>query len=72
MKKKSDKVKVYIIESESGWGQKVDQTLEFDTIAKAKSYCKKYNRQHCPPMDQTPDWYMYARMEGQDDFGMIR
>lgn len=65
--------KVFIIESEAGWGQRVDETLTFPTRAEAETYCREYNRKHNPPMDNTPSWYMYARLEGQDPFsGMLR
>lgn len=65
-------VKVYIIESERGWGQKTEDTLEFDTREEAEGYAREYNRKHNPPLDHTPDWYMYARVEGQQEFGMLR
>ena len=65
----TEKVKVHIIESEAGWGQKVDETLEFDTLEEAITYCKDYNTLHNPPMENTPDWYMYARLVNQDIFG---
>jgi hypothetical protein len=65
--------KVYIIESEAGWGQKVEETLEFPTREEAEKYCREYNNKHNPPRDATPGWYMYARLEGQDPFsGMLR
>ncbi len=70
--KKKKKCKVYIIESELGWGQKIEGEKEFDTPEEARKFCKKYNNKHCPPLAVTPDWYMYARMEGQEEFGMIR
>ena len=64
-------VKVYIIESEAGWGPSVEETLEFETEEKAYLYCKEYNNKYNPPGD-APSWYMYARMEGQKEGGMIR
>jgi len=64
-------VKVFIIESEEGWGQKVDSEKEFDTREEAVQYCKDYNDEHNPP-GHTPDWYMYARVEDQEGYGMIR
>lgn len=63
--------KVYIIESEKGWGKRIEDTLEFDTPELAEKYCREYNRKYNPPMDVTPDWYMYASMDGQG-FGMLR
>lgn len=53
------KFKVVIIESELGWGQRVDEELEFDTEKEADDYVAKYNKQNNLP--EVPDWYMYAR-----------
>ena len=64
--------KVYIIESERGWGQRVDKVLEFKTPQEAEKYCREYNDKHNPPMAATPDWYMYAQMEGQQQQRMLR
>ena len=64
--------KVYIIESERGWGQKIDEVKEFATSEEAEKYCREYNRKYNPPKAETPDWYMYARMENDDNFGMMR
>ena len=58
-------VKVDIVESEAGWGQRVDETLEFDSLEEAEAFCRRYNSKHCPPSDRTPEWYMYARVCGQ-------
>jgi hypothetical protein len=63
--------KVYIIESERGWGQKVDEVMEFPTREEAEKYCREYNSKNNPPMAETPEWYMYAKLEGQE-FGMLR
>jgi hypothetical protein len=54
------KVKVEIIESERGWGQKVDSTKEFPNREKAVEFCEKYNAQNNLP--EVPEWYMYARI----------
>lgn len=64
--------KVLIIESELGWGQKVEDVLEFPTPEEAELYVREYNRKHNPPMDRTPDWYMYAKLENDDSYGMMR
>lgn len=61
--------KVYIIESEAGWGQRVDETMTFPTVAKAIKFCEEYNNRHNPP-GTTPEWYMYARLE--NEYGMRR
>lgn len=63
-------VKVNIIESEAGWGSKIDETLEFPDRASAEKYVKDYNNKHNPIKNQTPDWYMYACIEG--DYGVLR
>ena len=65
-------VKVFIIESEAGWGQRVEETKEFPTREEAEKFCREYNRKHNPPKDSTPGWYMYARIEGDSTFGMMR
>lgn len=67
------KVKVFIIESERGYGQRVDETKEFDSRQEAEAFARDYNREHNPPKAVTPGWYMYARVEGQEPFsGMLR
>ena len=66
------KVLVYIIESEAGWGSKVDETLEFDTQEEAENYVKEYNNKYNPPRAVTPSWYMFARLAKDDSFGMAR
>lgn len=65
--------KVAIIESEAGWGQRIDEVIEFDHPLAAETFCRIYNRRHNPPMSRAPDWYMYARMSDQPPgTGMIR
>lgn len=62
MKTHVKKYLVDIIESERGWGQKVDETLEFDTEEEAKEYCRKYNSKNTEA--SAPDWYMRADYRG--------
>lgn len=60
--------RVNIIESERGWGQKVDETLYFDNADEAKQYANDYNTKYNPPLkpgEGVPDWYMYASYEGK-------
>jgi hypothetical protein len=57
------KTRVYIIESDRGWGSKVDEVKEFDTPEEAKNFVKEYNDKYNPP-GPTPDWYMIAQLEG--------
>ena len=56
--------KVVIIESERGWGQKVDETIYYDNEAEAKQFVKDYNEKYNPP-GPAPDWYMMAHYEGR-------
>lgn len=51
--------KVIIIESERGWGQKVDDVKFFDNEEEADEFVKEYNKDN----DETvaPDWYMVAQ-----------
>lgn len=51
---------VGIIESEAGWGQKIDETLLFTSKDKATKYVDDYNTKYNPPKAQTPSWYMKA------------
>ena len=49
---------VNLIESECGWGQRVDDTLYFDTVEEANEYVKRFNARN--NLDHVPSWYMYA------------
>jgi hypothetical protein len=51
---------VGLIESERGWGQKLDSTRYFDTLAEATSFMNEFNSQNDSPA--VPDWYMYAQL----------
>jgi hypothetical protein len=55
--------RVDIIESERGWGSKVDEVKYFDTEQSATDFCTEYNKD-CPT-DHVPDWYMVARYQGK-------
>ena len=55
--------KVVIIESERGWGSKVNDVLYFDNEAEARQYVTDYNKDN--PTDHVPDWYMMACYEGK-------
>lgn len=57
---------VDIVESEAGWGSKVDETLYWreEDEQEARSYVKEYNEKYNPPLkpgQQTPGWYMIAQ-----------
>lgn len=59
------KIKVYIIESEAGWGSKVDETMEFDTVEEAEKYVKEYNTPNEKDWKKNktvPSWYMRAEI----------
>lgn len=56
---------VHIIESERGWGQKIDERMEFDTIKEAEDFVKQYNSRNNEP--NVPDWYMYAEIGYRGD-----
>jgi len=52
------KYPVHIMESERGWGQRVDQVKEFDTQEEADLYVENFNKQNTS--NTVPDWYMFA------------
>lgn len=49
---------VDIIESERGWGQKLDEIREFEDYDVAEQFVKDFNSGN--NQDTVPDWYMYA------------
>lgn len=51
--------RVDIIESERGWGQKIDETICFTTAKEADAFVTKYNKQNTGTT--VPDWYMVAQ-----------
>jgi transcriptional regulator CtsR len=53
--------KVYIIESERGWGQKIDEIKKFESEEEADKFIKKFNSKN--DKNIVPDWYMYATKE---------
>jgi len=56
--------RVDIIESERGWGQKLDEVLYFDNEAEALEYARNFNSRN--NLDHVPDWYMRAEYRGCD------
>lgn len=50
--------KVTIIESERGWGQKVDEVKEFNSYEDAKKFHMEFNKENTATV--VPDWYMAA------------
>lgn len=63
MEKKKQETKfkfiVDVIESERGWGQKLDEQKEFETYEGAVDFIKDFNKDNTQSV--VPDWYMYAR-----------
>jgi hypothetical protein len=60
------RIKVNIIESEAGWGRKIDSTRTFETLAEAERFIKKYNKSNVEKFDKTgvvPSWYMVAELD---------
>ena len=55
--------RVDIIESERGWGSKIDETIYFDNEAEAREYCQKFNSRNTEAV--APDWYMRADYVGR-------
>jgi len=51
-------IKVPVIESERGWGSKVDDHMVCLTIEDAKEFKEEFNAKNNE--SSTPDWYMYA------------
>lgn len=58
-------IKVEIVESEHGWGQRIDSTEEFKTQEEVDAFIKEFNAKN--NKDTVPDWYMYARQVGPRD-----
>lgn len=51
--------KVTIIESERGWGQKVDEVKEFTSYEDAKKFQIEFNKENTATA--VPDWYVSAQ-----------
>ena len=49
---------VDIVESERGWGQRIEDTERFPSKEKAENFVKQFNSQN--DKQEVPDWYMYA------------
>ena len=55
--------RVDIIESERGWGQKIDEIKYFDNEDEARDFVTQYNSKN--PPGPAPDWYMQAEFVGK-------
>jgi hypothetical protein len=53
-------VKVAIIESERGWGQRIDEIRKFPSMEDAKIFVNEYNSHNTKEF--VPDWYMYTEI----------
>ena len=58
MPKIKAKYRVDIMESERGWGQKIDESRYFDSKAEADAFVQKYNAKNNKP--EVPDIYWKA------------
>lgn len=56
--------RVDIIESERGWGQKIDETKYFDNEQEAREFVHDYNMLYNSEK-KVPDWYMVAEYVGK-------
>lgn len=54
------KRQVIFVESERGWGSKVDSVEFFDNDEAAKKRVEEFNKRN--NLSQVPDWYMYAEL----------
>ena len=53
-------VKVHIVESERGWGARLDEVKEFATVELAEAFVAEFNSLNTE--DTVPDWYMRAEI----------
>ena len=53
-------IEVVIVESERGWGRRIDERKKFKTRKAAEAFCRKFNAPNKP--GQAPDWYMQAEI----------
>jgi len=52
------KFRVDLIESERGWGQRLDERKYFDSADEAWKFVEDFNSKN--DKDSVPDWYMFA------------
>lgn len=52
--------KVAIIESEAGWGQRIDEVKKFKTKKAAEKFVADFNSENTEKV--TPSWYMRAEL----------
>lgn len=56
-------VKIAVIESEDGWGRKIDDWMVCLTVEDAKTFEKEFNGQNTK--SSTPSWYMQVEGDPQ-------
>lgn len=56
-------VKIAVVESERGWGRKVDDWMVCLSVEDANLYKKEFNAENVE--ERTPDWYMQVEGEPQ-------
>lgn len=56
-------VKIPVIESEAGWGRKIDDYMVCLSVEDAKAFEKEFNSKNTEP--STPEWYMKVEGEPQ-------
>ena len=55
---------VEMIESEAGWGSRLDERLYFAEEEVAKQFVERYNKKW-NNSSTVPDWYIFARFAGE-------
>ena len=51
---------VHLIESERGWGTKIDDVREFTTYKEAENFVREFNKQY--DFDVVPEYYYIAQI----------
>jgi len=64
---KNQAVKIPVIESESGWGRKIDDYMVCLTTEDANAFKKEFNSKNTS--DTVPDWYM--TVEGEPELANL-
>ncbi len=59
--KTGKKTRVNIIESERGWGSKIDEVRTFPSLEEAEAFVTEFNSHNTE--ETVPDWYMRAEVD---------
>lgn len=62
--------RVDYIESERGWGQRIDFQRDFDNLEEATKAVAEFNAQNKETV--VPDWYMYATTPYLVDLDVVK